>query len=144
MESNNPFLSAVLHRLETVWPRSLPLAELLPDLSTIAETPTFDHLISLAANGLLFLRHADPPVASPTKANPTANPLARLQAANGTLFTTMLHTQVRFEDGFSPKLIALLDGTRPVSALAPLLKGTKPDLIATALTSFYRVGLMVS
>jgi len=144
MESNNPFLSAVLHRLETVWPRSLPLAELLPDPSAIAETPTFDQLISLAVNNLLFLRHTDPPVASQTKTNPTANPLARLQAASGTLFTTMLHTQVRFDDDFSPKLIALLDGTRPASALAPLLNGTTPTLIATALQSFYRVGLMIA
>ena len=144
MESNNPILTAVLHRLESVWPRSLPLAELLPDLTAVAETPFFDQLISLAVNGLLFLRLADPPVSSQTQANPTANPLARLQAAHGSLFTTMLHTQVRFEDDFSPKLIALLDGTRPVSALPSLLKGTQPDLIATALKSFYRVGLMVS
>ena len=56
----------------------------------------------------------------------------------------MLHTQVRFDDDFSPKLIALLDGTRPASALAPLLNGTTPTLIATALQSFYRVGLMIA
>ncbi len=144
MEMNNPFLSAALHRLEAVWPRSLPLAELVPDWNAAAETPFFHQLIALAVNGLLFLRHTDPPVASQTEANPTANPLARLQAAHGSLFTTMLHTQVRFEDEFSRHLIALLDGTRPVSALAPLIKGADPDLIATALKSFYRVGLMVA
>ncbi len=40
--------------------------------------------------------------------------------------------------------LALLDGTRPVSALAPLIKGAQPELIATALQSFYRVGLMIA
>lgn len=48
---------------------------------------------------------------------PLASPLARLQALEGSIITTLLHNNIKLEDELGRQLLLLLDGTRDRAAL---------------------------
>jgi len=129
---NHPALLTMLHRLEQIWPQALPLAALLPAGPDPVLT---EQLLTLAAASLLHLRHFDLPVAHQPGPHPLASPLARLQAASGPLLTTLLHTQVQFEQASAREFLQQLDGTRPADSL-----GVSEEI----LTTLYRMGLMLA
>jgi hypothetical protein len=80
---------------------------------------------------------------------PVASALARSQARRGILITTAGHVTVELQDEVARRLIALLDGTRDVPALArelaPVLNQT-PESAARSvevnLHNFARMGLL--
>jgi methyltransferase-like protein/cyclopropane fatty-acyl-phospholipid synthase-like methyltransferase len=53
---------------------------------------------------------------------PLANPLARLQAVDGPIITTLLHNNIKLEDYLGRQLLLLLDGTRDRTALLQELR----------------------
>ena len=129
---NHPTLLTMLHRLEQIWPQAHPLAALLP---ADPDPVLTEQLLTLAAASLLHLRHFDLPVANQPGPHPLASPLARLQAAAGPLLTTLLHTQVQFEQASAREFLQQLDGTRPADSL-----GVSEEI----LTTLYRMGLMLA
>ncbi|HVP45525.1 MAG TPA: hypothetical protein VMT32_03045, partial [Bryobacteraceae bacterium] len=67
--------------------------------------------------GLLEL-HTQPPGFVPCAGEyPLASPLARLQAQQGPVVTTLCHTLIEVDDAIDRRLLQLLDGTRNREAL---------------------------
>lgn len=132
VELNHPELLSILHRLEAVWPQAQPLANLLP---TTPDPTVLDQILALAAASLVFLRSFDLPVAHTPAPQPIASPLARLQASTGPRLTTLLHTQVQFDEPSAREFLQLLDGTRATDSL-----GAGEAI----LKSLYRMGLMIA
>ncbi|MFN9084481.1 MAG: hypothetical protein ACK5XD_05830, partial [Acidobacteriota bacterium] len=90
---------------------------------------------ALAGVSLVHLRRFALPVAYQPGPRPLASPLARLQAANGPVLTTLLHTQVQFAQPSAREFLQRLDGTRPTRSL-----GVSEEI----LTNLYRMGLMLA
>ncbi len=157
--TNNPILSLALERLETDWPRAIHFRELAeeivakvpPKLQEEAPMVLAQGLLKLAANKLVDLRTYQAPVAESVGERPMATSLARLQAREGILVTTLLHSQVEMSDAESRHLLQLLDGTRDLPALVSAMM---PDLgmsrdvteknVMDALAAFRSMGLLVS
>ncbi len=112
---HHPALLTMLHRLAQIRPQAHPPAALRP-----ADPLLTEQLLTLAAASLLHARHVDLRVAHPPGPFPLASPLARLQAAAGPLLTTLLHTQVQFEQASAREFLEQLDGTRPAGSSVPL------------------------
>jgi methyltransferase-like protein/protein-L-isoaspartate O-methyltransferase len=165
--TNNPIVSLALERLETVWPRAKHFSELAGEV--VAQVPSnlqeeapatlAQALLKLAANKLVDLRTHHAPLAESIGERPMATSLARLQAGEATIITTLLHTQIELPDARSRRLLQLLDGTRDVPALvsamvSALVSGMTPDLgmlpdaagksVMAALAAFHSMGLLVS
>jgi methyltransferase-like protein len=119
----HPLAKAIMLTLSEVWPEALRFHDLQaaagrltgqqPNPETVAGI-----LISTLGAGLTELHARPPRVVSKPSRFPTASALARLQAEHGAMLTTGLHTMVRAEGEIERRLIALLDGTRDLSALA--------------------------
>ncbi len=80
-----------------------------------------------------------------------ATRLARLQAGEAAIVTTLLHTQIEMSDARSRRLLQLLDGTRDVPALASAMVsdlGTSREAaersVREALAAFRSMALLVS
>jgi methyltransferase-like protein/protein-L-isoaspartate O-methyltransferase len=155
--TNNPIVSLALERLETNWPRAQHLSELAaeiaaqvpPTLKRDAPLVLAQAVLRLATKKLVDLRTYQAPLAEFIGERPSATSLARLQAGNATLITTLLHTQIEISDAQSRRLLQLLDGTRNlpdlVSAMLPELgtsqKATEQNVIM-ALEAFHGMGLL--
>jgi hypothetical protein len=108
-------------------------------------------LLRLAANKLVDLRTYQAPLAESVGERPMATRLARLQAEETTLITTLLHTQIEISDAQTRRLLQLIDGTRDLRALVSAMM---PDLgmsadgaeksVIGALEAFRSMGLLVS
>jgi hypothetical protein len=72
--------------------------------------------------GLLEAYTNPPQFAGNAGEQPAASPLARLQAQQGTLVTTLRHTMVELEDTTDRCLLLLLDGARKREALVDGLR----------------------
>lgn len=120
-----PALVAALRRIGERWPASEWIADLAGDdpaqLDTLCETL----LLGFAAS--LVRLHVHPPAVSPVAgARPCASPLARRQARERGLLTTLRHTSIHFEDDVGRRLLELLDGTRDRAALVAELAASGP------------------
>ena len=93
-----------------------------------------------AAN-LVRLHVWAPPLDHHAVGAPGASALARLQAAEGTRVTTLLHTTVEVGDELGRRLIGLLDGTRDRAALMAEL-GRPADELERSLEGLARLGLL--
>ena len=133
-------VKAALTRLGEAWPAALPVAELGDD-PAVAET-----LRRAYAANLVRLHVWAPELTTTPSERPVASALARLQAAEGTRVTTLLHTTVEVGDELGLRLIRLLDGTRDRAALVAELgrpagraraqpRGASQDRAARALTA---------
>jgi methyltransferase-like protein len=118
IKTNNPVLVSALEWLGKCWPRAEPFAEVLQharaevgaEQHEAAEAGLSQDLLRLAANALVDLRTYSPPLAHAPGDTPMASPLARLQARQGSVVTTLLHTHVDLDDAVSRRLLELLDG----------------------------------
>lgn len=160
IQTNNPHFVRVLRRLEEIWPRAVPCSELLNSLpASIPESQQnnlrnelLQTLLGLAAPNLLELRAHEVCLSAGVSARPTASLLARLQAEEGSLITTLLHLHVELEDELGRKFLTLLDGTRTREALADAIAPADPSAPREAvlqsvdenLAKFYRMGLLIS
>ena len=165
IQTNNPRLARVLRRLEEIWPRALPCSELLDSLPPdLAESPPAESqqndarsqllqtLLGLAAPNLVDLRAHQAPIAAGVSARPAASLLARIQAEEGSLITTLLHVHVEMEDELGRKFLRLLDGTRNPEMLAEAIaSGDTPPArervlkdVNENLAKFYRMALLIA
>jgi len=158
LTTNNPAIIAVLRCLEEIWPHAesfeqlvntiLPLvpdAEQIEAVEGLAQT-----ILKLAGNTMADLRTFDPPLTPGISEKPTASSLARVQAQEGGVVTTLLHTHLKLEDEQGKKFLQLLDGTRDRHALAEAMVAEFPndsrETIAAQvdgnLVNFYQMGLL--
>ncbi len=135
LRTDHEAVKAALVRLGEAWPAALPVASLGDD-PAVAET-----LRRAYAANLVHLHVWAPRLANTPSERPVATALARLQAAEGTLVTTLLHTSVEVGDELGLRLIRLLDGTRDRAALLAELE-RPADELERSLEGLARVGLL--
>jgi methyltransferase-like protein len=86
-----------------------------PDQDIATDLADFVWLMYSA--GLLDLHVYVPPFASKVSERPLASPLARLEARDGDVVTTLHHRSLRLGDSLQRGLVMLMDGTRDHDAL---------------------------
>jgi methyltransferase-like protein len=103
-----------LDRLSEIWPQAVPFPELVGggDSTRLAYV-----LFRGYRMGLLQLHTLPPPFAAAAGERPMASPLARLQAQQSPVVTTLRHTLVEVDDAIDRCVLLLLDGTRNRGAL---------------------------
>ncbi len=111
-----------LRRLSGIWPQALHFRELLAEAGGDA-LPLAEILLQGYRCGLLVVYTLPRPFAARASERPTASPLARFEAQEGTLVTTLAHTSVELEDGAERCLLLSMDGTRDRAALLDGVRG---------------------
>jgi methyltransferase-like protein len=127
----NPLARALLWYLIESQPERIPFEKLrteverrarqglgfvpTPDQDLASELTDFVWLIYSA--GLLDLHVYVPPFATQVSERPVASPLARLEARDGDVITTLHHRGLHLGDSLQRGLVILMDGTRDHNAL---------------------------
>ena len=158
--TKNPIMLSVLDHLEAIWPNAERFDFLLkriseplpPELKRQAIDNLAPNLLMLAAGTLIDIRSYPIPLPDRVPSHPTATPLERIQAQEGTMITTLLHTQVQITDDHVRFLLLLLDGNRDREALIEAFVSHYPHLtrqvseqqIDTVLHSFYKLGILTT
>jgi hypothetical protein len=135
LTTDHEAVKAAFVRLGEAWPAALPVASLGDD-PAVAET-----LRRAYAANLVRLHVWAPALATAAPERPRASALARLQAAEGTRVTTLLHTSVEVGDELGRRLIGLLDGTRDRAVLVAEL-GRPAAELERSLEGLARIGLL--
>lgn len=156
--TNNLRIIAALKCLEEKWPQSVGYEVLLEaglnrsTTSSVENNIFAEGILKLAANSLVDLRSQKLLLPDAVSLMPTGSPLARLQAAQGKLVTTLLHTHVDIPDPNVRRVLQLLDGTRDVATLARGFQGDYPASSRSAIESqlksmienFRQMGLLIA
>jgi SAM-dependent methyltransferase len=148
LTTDHPLVIGVLQRIGDAWPAAPWIADLAADDS---ELPTIcEALLRCYAANLVRLHVAPPAVSTVAPERPRVSPLARLEAGQGELLTTVRHTGLRVDDDLGRRLVALLDGTRDRAALldelAPASALARDELVAGlehSLERLARAGLLL-
>jgi SAM-dependent methyltransferase len=112
LTTDHEAVKAALTRLGQAWPAAVPVADLGDD-------PAVPEMLRRAyAANLVRLHVWAPQLTAAPSERPVASALARLQAAEGTRVTTLLHSSLEVGDERGRRLIGLLDGSRDRAALA--------------------------
>ena len=135
LKTDHEAVRAAFIRLGEAWPAAVPVAELGDD-PAVAET-----LRRAYAANLVRLHVWAPELTTTPSERPVASALARLQAAEGTRVTTLLHAGVEVGDELGRRLIGLLDGTRDRAALTAEM-GRPADELERSLEGLARLGLL--
>jgi SAM-dependent methyltransferase len=153
-------LQAMLDALHDASPRRLELTELMARVGAGAEGETLKRLgsdafrqlaLGAAQAGALELHvHAPALVLEPGE-RPVASPIARLQIESDNIVTSLCHDSVKLDDAVSPRVLALLDGTRDRTALraelADVLDGddeqSRADALDACLANLARLALLI-
>ena len=135
LTTDHEAVKAALERLGDAWPAALPVAE-LGDEEAVTEM-----LRRAYAANLVRLHVWAPELATVPSERPVAGALARLQAAEGTRVTTLLHGSLEIGDERGRRLIGLLDGTRDRAALAAEMDAPAEEL-ERSLAGLARAGLL--
>ncbi len=120
LRTDHPLVKAAFVRLGDSWPRAVSVAELVESAGAAggglrdseAVPALCDALLRSYAGNLVQLQLYPPQFALEAGEQPTASPLARLQARTGSVVTNLRHASVRIEDDLGRHLVTLLDGTR--------------------------------
>ncbi len=160
IKTNNAALIACLGNMERIWPRAERFDRLLGMArNRVPETvqPNLAEdlpqaVLTLAAMTLVDLRTYQLPVAERVSERPTASLLARLEAQEGPVVTTLLHAHVKFEGEQGRQFLQLLDGTHDRNALADAIAADHPEgsreeilvQMSHKLTEIYRMGLLIA
>ena len=157
ISTNDAGLIAALRCLEEKWPQSVKYELLLKSASlqnpTSVESDTFAKgMLELAANSLVDLRSQPLLLPNTVSPMPTASSLVRLQAAQGKLLTTLIHSHVEISDVPVRRVLQLLDGTRDITTLARSFLGDYPASSRSAIEvqlkamieNFFRMGLLIA
>ena len=119
LTTDHPLLVNALQRIGERWPAAARVDELgseqpVPpeELEVLCEA-----LLPCFAANLVRLHVHPPPAATTPGERPRASPLARMQARERGLMTTLRHASIRLEDELGWQLVGLLDGTRDRAAL---------------------------
>ncbi len=114
LETDYAAAKIALCRLSEIWPQAIYFPELLPrgDAARLAGI-----LLQGYRLGLLELHTLPAQFAAVAGECPMASPLARLQAQQSAVVTTLRHTLVEVDDAIDRCVLLLLDGTRNRGAL---------------------------
>jgi SAM-dependent methyltransferase len=151
---------AAIEHLQEIWPRGEAFEDLLvaiaPRIPEESRHGARDSLagamLRVAAMGLADLRTRDVSVASRVGERPVASRLARMEAQEGDVITTLLHRSIHMEDELSRRFIQLLDGTRDHRALVDSLAADYPGVprdtidaqVRSNLLDLCRFGVMIA
>jgi SAM-dependent methyltransferase len=144
LTTDQPAVIAAFERAGERW----PAAVWVRDLAETDRAVVCQALLGGYAANLVSLHASAPRLAHRPGERPEASPLARHQAAEGDLVTSLRHGSVRLEDELARRLVALLDGTRDRAALAAEMQ---PDAgadvepaLERSLDSLARLALLVA
>jgi SAM-dependent methyltransferase len=133
LTTDHPLVIGALQKVGDAWPAARWIVQLAPagELGTIC-----DALLRCYAANLVRLHVHPPAVSAVAPARPQVSALARLEAAQGEMLTTVRHTAIRLDDALGRRLVTLLDGTRDRTALLDELApgaALGPDELTAAL-----------
>ncbi|MGH2840316.1 MAG: hypothetical protein ACRDKY_05780, partial [Solirubrobacteraceae bacterium] len=101
------------------WPSPIWIRE----LGSERELPAICDALLRSFGANLVRLHVHPPFVSTWPLErPRASPVTRLEAADGTMLTTVRHTHYELDDDLGRRIAALLDGTRDRAALLAALR----------------------
>jgi SAM-dependent methyltransferase len=121
LSTDNPQVKTALLRLREIWPLSMHFSELLAETGGSA-SPLAEMLLRAYTGGLLEVHTLRSLFSMEAGQRPAASPLARWQAQDEGIVTTLRHTSVELEDVVDRCLILLMDGTRERAALVEALQ----------------------
>lgn len=121
LRTDDAQVKTALARLNRIWPQFMPFADLLAQAGGEAASLA-DVLLHAYSAALLEVSVRPAPFTLRPGERPVASPLARLQAKDGNLVTTLRHTHVDLADVAERCLVQWLDGTRDRPALADSLR----------------------
>ena len=137
LETDSAVAKIALCRLAGVWPQSIRFS----DLGAVGEAARLAEILFQGYRvGLLELHTLAPQFAATAGDHPIASPLARLQAQQGAVVTTLRHTLIEVDDAIDRRLLQLLDGTRNREAL---LEGVRGEEIETRLDRLAKEALLL-
>jgi SAM-dependent methyltransferase len=124
--TDHPLLVRTLQAIAGSWPSPCWIT----DLGTERELPAIhDMLLRCYAANLVRL-HVQPPfVSTAPPERPRVSPVARLEAAEGSMLTTVRHTHYELDDDLARRVVTLLDGRRDRASLLIALRedAAQPD-----------------
>ena len=129
--TSNPLARALLWYLFESYPQRIPFAKLaseaegrarerlafVPNPDEDITSELADFVWALYSAGLLVLHVHVPPFTTQVSARPVASPLARLEAREGDVVTTLHQRSLHLGDSLQRGLVMLMDGTRDRDAL---------------------------
>jgi methyltransferase-like protein/2-polyprenyl-3-methyl-5-hydroxy-6-metoxy-1,4-benzoquinol methylase len=129
MRTDEPLAKAAVVCLGQAWPRRVKLDELMSQAQVLSDSPCapdderalLEILQQAYLAGVVELHVHGPRMATSANQWPEASRLARLQARDGSLVTTLLHTTVLLEDEMARYALQLMDGSRDRDELAERL-----------------------
>ena len=144
IRTGNAAIVAALEHLQGIWPKGERFDELLKAMpaSSANRNELEGALLSVASMGLLDLRTREVKVAAHVSARPEASRLARMEAQDGDVMSTLLHRSIHMEDNLARRFIQLLDGTRDHGALVDCLAADHPDVPRDTIDAQVRSNLL--
>jgi methyltransferase-like protein len=145
--SNHPITKAALWHLSQIWPKAVPVAELLqtarelsgrdgvPGAPPEAEDSAWlsEAVLKLYAAKFLELHVHAPVFAVEVSERPLVSPLARAQIRDGVMVVSNLaYGCIEMKDGTVRQLVLLLDGTRNREQLLTEMRARVPSVKITA------------
>jgi methyltransferase-like protein len=131
-EERMPLVAAALQYLDSVWPQAVDFSTLVAAAGRIVAqeggAAAEPHMVEGLASDLYQAYRAEriqlliepPKLVTVSGERPVASFLAREQALVGPIVTNLRHETIRL-DGLLRPFVMLMDGTRDIDALAPLL-----------------------
>ena len=120
MRTDDQQVKRALMRLNRIWPQSMQFADLLAAAGGSGESLA-EALLQAYSAGLVEVNIRPHQFRAQADERPAASPLARLQAEQGNMVTTLRHTTEELADDVDRCLVQLLDGTCDRSALEAAL-----------------------
>ncbi|MDQ3850345.1 MAG: class I SAM-dependent methyltransferase [Actinomycetota bacterium] len=117
--TDHPLVVRTLETIGRSWPDPVWIAQ----LGSERELPAMcDALVRCFGANLVRLHVHPPRVSTSPPERPRVSPVARLEATEGPMLTTVRHTHHRLDDDLGRRVAALLDGTRDRPALLAALQ----------------------
>jgi len=132
---------AALDRLAGMWPRG----ERIEDLANaVADAPInlAGAMLSIVAMDLADLRTRRLEVAAEVSERPVASRMARVEAEEGDVITSLLHRSIQMEDRLARDFVRLLDGARDHAALVDALAAGHPEVARDTIDAQVRTNLL--
>ncbi|HMO18920.1 MAG TPA: class I SAM-dependent methyltransferase [Oligoflexia bacterium] len=160
MEVKHPVAIEAFNTIQKSWPRGIAIQTLsecarnldFPEAKSEGESDNqnnpdnilFESLLQGIFAGILELRTSPGAVTRDIPKKPRASDLARMQAENGNIVTTLLHTQVALDQN-QIQLLRQLDGSKDKNEILEALKGSiinSEEFLEKYLSQFIDEGLI--
>jgi methyltransferase-like protein/protein-L-isoaspartate O-methyltransferase len=150
IRTNHPVTIAALEYLQEMWPQGERFDDLLEavtpripvELRGEVRESLQGAMLQVASMGLADLRTHRVEVAAQVSERPMASPLARMEAREGEVITTLLHRSIHMDDDLARRFVHLLDGTRDHAALVDCLAADYPAIARDTIDAQVRSNLL--